>query len=139
MTISGYYSFIPKNYVHEFEAKVRIWGNTSFEPVVTTSIGRFENCLKLEYSTEATPVETLGYEIGEWKARDNTEDQNKALLEHLEDELNRELTVLLPMLMQNLNLRTMWLAPGVGPVKIETPDGIAELIDYEIKTVTSSQ
>ena len=29
----------------------------------------------------------------------------------------------------------MWLAPGVGPVKIETPNGIAELIDYGIKPV----
>ena len=27
----------------------------------------------------------------------------------------------------------MWLARGVGPVKIETPDGMAELIDYDIK------
>jgi hypothetical protein len=32
-----------------------------------------------------------------------------------------------------LGLQTVWLAPGVGPVKIETPHGIAELIDYEIK------
>ena len=139
MAISGKDNTSPHDYVHEFETKVSIWGKVSFEPVVTTPIGRFENCLKLEYSTEATPVETLVYEIGEWKARDNTEDQNKALLEHLEDELNRELTVLLPMLMQNLNMRTMWLAPGIGPVKIETPDCIAELIDYEIKPVASSQ
>ena len=32
-----------------------------------------------------------------------------------------------------LGFETIWLAPGVGPVKIETVDGIAELIDYEIK------
>ena len=32
-----------------------------------------------------------------------------------------------------LELQTVWLAPGVGSVKIETPDGISELIDYAIK------
>ena len=134
MTITGYYNFIPRNYTHDFEVDIRIWGTTSFEPAVMTSTGRFENCLKLEYSAEATPVETLVYEIGAWNARDYTKDQNKALLEHLEDELNSELTKLLPSLMQNLNLQTMWLAPSVGPVKIETPNGIAELVDYDIKS-----
>ena len=133
MTISGNNDddHDPRSYVHGFEAKVRIWNATSFEPVVTTSIGRFENCLKLEYSVEATPVETLLYEIGGRNARWD-EGKHKSLLEHLEDELNSELTKLLTSLMQNLNLQTMWLAPDVGPVKIETPNGIAELIDYQI-------
>ena len=138
MTITGKDHTHPGNYVHGYEVKVRIWGSTSFEPVVTTSIGGFENCLKLGYSAEATPVKTLVYEIGEKKVRRHRE-INESFLEHLEDEINRELTVLLPSLMQTLNLQTMWLAPGVGPVKIETLDGYAELIDYEIKTVPSSQ
>ena len=60
---------------------------------------------------------------------------HRAFREHMQDEIHKELTMLLPMLMQNLNLQTMWLAPGVGPVKIETADGIAELIDYEVKPV----
>ena len=36
-------------------------------------------------------------------------------------------------IMPELGFETVWLAPGVGPVKIETPNGIAELIDYEKK------
>ena len=136
MTITGNENRNPETYIHGFEANVRIWGNTSIEPVVTTSIGRFENCLKLENSAEATPVETLVYETGELRAR-NTDQENKSFLGHLEDEINSELTKLLPSLMQNLNLRTMWLAPGVGPVKIEIPNGIAELIDYEVKALAS--
>lgn len=138
MTISGHDHTHPGNYVHGYEVKVRIWGNTSFEPVVTTSIGKFENCLKLRYSAEATPVKTLVYEIGEKKVRRHKE-INDSFLEHLEDEINKELTVLLPMLMQNLNMQTMWLALGIGPVKIETLDGYAELIDYEVKAVASGQ
>ena len=38
-----------------------------------------------------------------------------------------------------MQLGAVWLAPGVGPVKIETLNGIAELIDYEVKAVASSQ
>ena len=131
MTISGHDNTHPGNYAHGYEAKVRIWGNTSFEPVVTTSIRKFENCLKLQYRAEATSVKTLVYEIGDKKLLRHKEIK-ESFLGHLEDEINRELTVLVPMLMYNLNLQTMWLAPGVGPVKIETPDGMAELIDYQI-------
>ena len=124
MTISGNDNFTPESYVHGFEAKVRIWGNTTIEPVVTTSLGGFENCLKIEYDVETTPVKTVVYKPGELRAG-KTREANKAFLELLEDELNRELAKLLPSLMQTLNLKTMWLAPGIGPVKIETPDGMA--------------
>ncbi len=57
-------------------------------------------------------------------------------LETVESEIREELNDLLMHLMPKLGLQTVWLAPGVGPVKIETPNGIAELIDYEIKAVT---
>ena len=138
MTITGNDNFTPDAYVHGFETQVRIWGNTTIEPVVTTSIGGFENCLKIEFDVEATPVKTLVYKPDDlWASR--TRKEHNAFLELLEDELNGELTKLLSSLMQTLNLQTMWLAPGIGAVKIETPDGIAELIDYEIKAVASSQ
>lgn len=62
MRISGkHHSDLP-DYQHDFEAKVSIWGYASFEPVVTTPVGRFENCLKIVYGTETTPIETLMFE-----------------------------------------------------------------------------
>ena len=138
MTIGGkHHSDLP-DYNHHVEAKVSIWGYTSFEPVVTTPVGRFENCLKIVYGTETTPLETLMFETVE-VALGVSAEAKKGLVEHLEHEINKELAVLVPMLKYNLKLQTMWLAPGVGPVKIETLDGYAELIDYEIKTVPSSQ
>ena len=51
----------------------------------------------------------------------------------IESDIHVELTDLLMAIMPELGFETVWLAPGVGPVKIETPNGIAELIDYEIK------
>lgn len=58
-------------------------------------------------------------------------------LETVESEIRKELTDLSLHLTPKLELQTVWLAPGVGPVKIETLHGYAELIDYEIKAVTS--
>ena len=135
MTISGNHPRGMPGFNHAFEAKVSIWGYTSFEPVVTTPVGRFENCLKIVYGTETTPLETLMFK----PEPTNRLNRLKGSLEHLEHEISKELAVLVPMLKYNLKLQTMWLAPGVGPVKIETLDGYAELIDYEIKAVASSQ
>ena len=94
-------------------------------------MGRFENCLKIIFGTETTPIETLMFETVAWWP--GLALQKKGYLEHLEHEINKELVVLVQMLKYNLKLQTMWLAPGVGPVKIETLDGYAELIDFEIK------
>ncbi len=126
MTMSGKHHNDLTGYEHDFESKVSIWAYTSFEPVVTTPVGRFENCLKIVYGTETTPIETLMFEtFGGWPIA--------GLQVHLEHEINKELVVLVRMLKYNLKLQTMWLAPGVGPVKIETLDGYAELIDFDIK------
>ena len=51
----------------------------------------------------------------------------------IESDIHIELTDLLMAIMPELGFETVWLAPGVGPVKIETPNGITELIDYEKK------
>ena len=138
MTIRGERKEMFEFHVHEVEAKVNIWQSTSFAPVLTTPAGRFENCLKIVYGTEINPLETLELvtvEVGPAVPAGGL----KGYGEHLEHEISKELAVLVPMLKYTLNLQTIWLAPGVGPVKIETPNGIAELIDYEIKTVPSSQ
>ena len=57
MRISGKHRSDLPDYQHDFEAKVSIWGYASFEPVVTTPVGRFENCLKIVYGTETTPLD----------------------------------------------------------------------------------
>ena len=54
-------------------------------------------------------------------------------LETVESEIRKELTDLSMHLTSKLELQTVWLAQGVGPVKLETSNGIAELIDYEMK------
>ena len=132
MTLHGIDKTHPPSYVHSYESKVKISIDSSYEGSVETPMGLFEDCLKIQYDADSPSVETRGFEIGKWNWI-TPKNLLRALVKHLEDELRNELTTLIRDLMPRLHLQTMWLAPGVGPVKIETPNGIAELIDYEIK------
>ena len=60
-------------------------------------------------------------------------DFREALLRTRGKGIRENLSTLTASVMPKLGLETVWLAPEVGPVKIETSIGIAELIDYAIK------
>ena len=55
-------------------------------------------------------------------------------LDLFEAELRKELTTLFRDALPRMQLGAVWLAPDVGPVKIERADGISELISYDVKT-----
>ena len=55
-------------------------------------------------------------------------------LDLLEAELRKELTTLFRDGLPRMQLGAVWLAPDVGPVKIELADGISELISYDVNT-----
>ena len=117
-------------YMHVFYADaiiVTTIGNA--RKLVETPAGTFQDCLKIQYEAEQTSFTTVQFTDAAFPHIEPTAAKLKAVNSTLRDEL----TDLLAYLMPKLGLQTMWLAPGVGPVKIETPDGIAELIDYEIK------
>ena len=138
MTLRGIDKTHPPSYVHSYEAKVKISISLSYERSVETPAGLFEDCVKIQYDADSPSVETQEFELGKWNWI-TPKNLVRALVNHLEDELRNELTTMITKLMPRLHLQTMWLAPGIGPVKIETSDGIAELIDYEIKAVASDQ
>ena len=117
---------------HSFEANVTISGSAGQPETIVTPAGAFANCLKIQYETTRLSFETTEFNTG-WVVFE----QRK--LELLEAELRKELTTLFRDGLPRMQLGAVWLAPGVGPVKIETPNGIAELIDYEIKRVASVQ
>ena len=119
-------------YIYDFKAEGTILGRTGDDwESVETQAGSFEKCLKIQYEPELK-----SFTLVEFRERPPAFDDVflDTARELIESELLEELTALLPHIMAKLGLQTMWLAPGVGPVKIETPNGIAELIDYDIKT-----
>ena len=115
--------------IHAYEAEAMIVGEIGYDrELVEAPAGAFENCLKIQYEAKLTSFTTVEFRDAVWPHIEPPPGELKIIESTLRDELTDLLTYLMP----KLGLQTMWLAPGVGPVKIETPDGIAELIDYHI-------
>ena len=115
---------------HSYRASGVISGSVGHPESVETPAGRFDNCLKIQYRGNLQAFETT--EVRSRLPRLPAK-VLKGYISLLESEIHEELTDLLESVNPELGLETVWLAPGVGPVKIETSNGIAELIDYEIK------
>ena len=112
---------------HSFEANVTISGIAGQPESVVTPAGAFENCIKIRYE-----MTRLSFETTEFNTSWVVFEQRK--LDLLETELRKELTTLFRDALPRMQLGAVWLAPGVGPVKIETVDGISELISYDVNT-----
>ncbi len=115
-------------YIHDFEAEVVILGRVGDDrELIEVSAGEFEDCLKIQYEAKLASYRTVEFRDIERMI------SPKVYLETIESEIRKELTDLSMHLTSKLELQTVWLAQGVGPVKLETSNGIAELIDYEMK------
>ena len=110
---------------HSFEANWVILGSAGLHESVETPAGSFEGCLKIQYETK-TSVEF------KW----GTDERGREIWEDLwrdrEKPLREELEAAFSHLSPNLMLETVWLAPGVGPVKIQGAETTAELIEYHL-------
>ena len=116
-------------FLWEFYADVKFTAAIGNAPeLVETPAGTFRDCLKIQYEAGPISIKTLEFVDDDPPLIHDLSEQLKAF----ELTLHDELTDVLNHLMPKLGLQTMWLAPGVGPVKIETLDGYAELIDYHI-------
>ena len=112
---------------HSFEADVTISGIAGQREPVVTPAGTFEDCLKIQYE-----MTRLSFETTEFTVSRPVFEQRK--LDLFEAELRKELTTLFRDGLPRMQLGAVWLAPDIGPVKIERPDGISELISYDVKT-----
>ena len=111
---------------HSFEANVTISGIAGQPEPVVTPAGAFEDCLKIQYEMTRLSFETTEFSV-HWLFFEQRE------LELYEAELRKELTTLFKDGLSRMQLGAVWLAPDVGPVRIERADGISELISYDVK------
>ena len=111
---------------HSFEADVTISGIAGQPESVVTPAGAFQDCLKIQYE-----MTRLSFETTEFTAFQPVFEQRK--LELYEAELRKELTTLFRDGLPRMQLGAVWLAPDIGPVRIERADGISELISYDVK------
>ena len=114
---------------HSFESDLEILGSVVHRYPVATPAGIFEGCLNIQYEAKQPSVKTKEFT----DLREGPELQKRKFRKHMEVEIQKELTTLLTHVMPKLGLESVWLAPGVGPVKIEGAEGRAILIDYEVK------
>ena len=113
--------------LHSFETDVTISGIAGQPESVVTPAGTFEDCIKIRYE-----MTRLSFETTEYTSAPLVFEQRK--LELYETELRKELTTLFRDGLPRMQLGAVWLAPGVGPVRIERADGISELISFDVKT-----
>lgn len=110
---------------HSFEADWTVTGMAGYRESVETPAGSFEGCLKIQYETK----ESIEFKWGpDERGRDFWED----IWRDREKPLREELSAVFSNFTPNLMLETVWLAPGVGPVKIESAERTAELIEYHL-------
>ena len=121
---------------YSYEADAVISGSVGHPESVETPAGRFKECINVQYEAKLESFETTEFQN---KLKPPPKEIQEAYLSLLELNIREELVSLMISIMPELGFETVWLAPGVGPVKIETPNGIAELIDYEVKAVASGQ
>ena len=112
---------------HSFEANVTISGIAGQPEPVVTPAGAFEDCLKIQYEMTRLSFETTEFSV-DWLIFEQRQ------LDLFEAELRKELTTLFRDALPRMQLGTVWLAPDIGPVKIERADGISELISYDVNT-----
>lgn len=110
---------------HSFEANWTVSGFTGHLEIVETPAGKFEGCYKIQYETK----ESVEFE---WRPKNLAREIWEDVWNHREKPIREELEAVLSNLMPNLNLDTVWLAPGVGPVKIESAERTAVLIEYHL-------
>ena len=113
--------------LHSFEADVTISGIAGRPQSIVTPAGAFEGCLKIRYEMTRIYLETTEFNTN-WLIFEQKE------LKLYEAELRKELTALFRDGLPRMQLGTVWLAPDIGPVRIERADGISELISYDVKT-----
>ncbi len=112
---------------HSFEADVTIWGIAGQPESTVTPAGVFSDCLKIRYE-----MTRLSFKTTEFSAAALFFEQR--LIDLYEKELRKELTTLFRDGLPRMQLGAVWLAPDVGPVRIERADGISELISYDVRT-----
>ena len=114
---------------HSFEANWVISGTAGYRESVETPAGNFDSCLKIQYEARQS-VEF------KWGADEIAQEIWEDIWRDREKPIREELAAVFAHLMPNLILETVWLAPGVGAVKIESAETAAELVEYHLAEAT---
>ena len=128
MDLRGHHNIHNFSHVLDAHSVISARINEELQTVVTPA-GSFEDCLEIEYY-ETRSVETTEIEIK--LIPEKYEEERAYLIAKIHESAATEILKLLP----NISFGILWLAPGVGPVKIQDTSGISELIAFDVKSVS---
>ncbi len=129
--LRGHHNTTVFSHILEAHSLISARINEELQTVVTPA-GRFEDCLEIEY------YETPSVKTTEIQSDLIPKDYEEGRV-LLETKIHETAATEFMRLMPSIPAGTVWLAPGVGAVKIESTEGTAVLIDYEVKAVASGQ
>ena len=103
---------------------------------VVTHAGRFENCLEIQYHPTPFQIETTDLEVsvdGGFGQAAEFPKVWKEIRKYVEAEIPKTAETEIRKAMPHFQSASLWLAPEVGPVKIQDASGISELIAFDVK------
>ena len=133
---SAVYKNAHRSFSHSLDAHLEIWAKIGANRIsIVTPAGTFEDCLEIHYHSTPFQIETTELKLPNLGGAQAAEFPKvwKEIRKYVEAEIPKTAAIEFLKAMPPLQSASVWLAPGVGPVKIETPNGISELIDYAIK------
>ncbi len=131
------HSLTPQWFFHSLDAHLEIWAKIGANRIsIVTPAGTFEDCLEIHYHSTPFQIETTELEVsvdGGFGQAAEFPKVWKEIRKYVEAEIPKTAAIEFLKAMPPLQSASVWLAPGVGPVKIEGAEGTAILIDYAIK------
>ena len=133
LRFSAVHNISPQWFSHSLEAHLEIWAKIGANRTsIVTPAGTFEDCLEIHYYQTRLQIETT-----ELKVSVDNGGGAKEIRKYVEAEILKTAATEFRKAMPHFQSASLWLAPEVGPVKIEDASGISELIAFDIKRTSN--
>ncbi len=130
------HNIAPQWFSHSLEAHLEIWAKIGANRTsIVTPAGTFEDCLEIHYYQTRLEIETKKLTLSSCDDINVREFPQvwKEICKYVEAEIPETAATELRKAMPPVQSASLWLAPEVGPVKIQDASGISELIAFDVK------
>ena len=127
----------PQWFSHSLDAHLEIWAKIGANRIsIMTPAGTFEDCFEIQYHPTPFQIETTDLEVsvdGGFGQAAEFPKVWKEIRKYVEAEIPKTAETEIRKAMPHFQSASLWLAPEVGPVKIQDASGISELIAFDVK------
>jgi hypothetical protein len=136
LRFSVVHNVAPQWFSHSLEAHLEIWAKIGADRTsIVTPAGTFKDCLEIQYDQTRLEIKTrrLSVSVGDDIHAQEFPRVWKEIRKYVEAEIPKTAETEFLKAMPPVQSASLWLAPEVGPVKIEDASGISELIAFDVK------